>query len=61
MRIFLAFVLLSVAGCQSVGSPSLAMLDFSGKRHDAKVVKHMQKSKFPTPAQVGLKESDERR
>jgi hypothetical protein len=33
------------------------MLDLAGKRHDAKVVKHMQKSQFPTPAQVGLKEA----
>ena len=37
------------------------MLDFAGKRQDAKVVEHMQKSQFPTPAEVGLKDSDGKR
>ena len=58
MRFLLGIGLLIGVGCQSVGRPSLAMLDFAGKRQDAKVVEHMQKSQFPTPAEVGLKDSD---
>lgn len=61
MRILLATILLSGIGCQSVGHPSLAMLDIAGKRRDAKVVKHMQKSQFPTPAEVGLQGEDANR
>ena len=62
MRLLIAIALLSGIGCQSVGAPSLAMLDFAGKRKDAKVIEHMQKSKFPTPEEVGLKaESDRER
>lgn len=61
MRIVLAIILLTSAGCQSVGRPSLAMLDIAGKRKDAEVVAHMQKSKFPSPAEVGLKEIDSAR
>lgn len=61
MRILLAFALLTGLGCQSVGRPSLAMLDFAGKRKDAKVVEHMKKSSFPTPQEVGLKDLDTKR
>lgn len=61
MRILLVALMLLSAGCQSVGRPSLAMLDFAGKRKDAKVVAHMKKSDFPTPMQVGIKDVDSKR
>ena len=61
MRILLVAILLANAGCQSVGRPSLAMLDLAGKRKDAKVAAHMKKSQFPTPAEVGLKDVDAKR